>query len=214
MPPTGSSCQAVNSAMRVPPRAPGAGRRPRSCAPSVSTAASCRCSSVGSPSADATAPSMTMFTKPEPRPAARRVAGTHSTSTPASSGGAVSAFTSTRPSVARPSATPASPTSDGSSTTTRSGSVTESWRRMGRSEMRVNARSGAPRRSGPYSGNACTPLPSRSSASARIWAAVLAPCPARACQRISVSSRIATTPRGWRRRAWPRAQPGRRWRRR
>ena len=69
-----------------------------------------------------------------------------------------------------------------------------SWRRIGRSETRVNARSGAPRRSGPYSGNAWTLLPSRSSASARIWAAVFAPCPARACQRISVSSRIAATP--------------------
>src|SRR5205085_2561670 len=71
-------------------------------------------------------------------------------------------------------------------TTTRSGLVTPSWRRIGRSAIRVNARSGAPRRSGPYSGNAWTLLPVCSSASARTCAAVFAPWPARACQRISV----------------------------
>jgi hypothetical protein len=60
-------------------------------------------------------------------------------------------------------------------TTTRFGLVTESWRRIGAEEARVYARSGAPRRSGPYSGKACAYDPLRRKAIARIWAAVFAP---------------------------------------
>ena len=101
-----------------------------------------------------------MFTKPEPSAAARRVGGHARTSTPASSGGrllGVEEHEALRLRARR--RRPPRATSDGSSTTTTSGSVIVSWRRIGRSETRVNARSGAPRRSGPYSGNACTPLP-------------------------------------------------------
>ena len=46
----------------------------------------------------------------------------------------------------------------------RARAVTASWRRIGLSSTRVYARIGAPRRSGPYSGNACTLCPSFRSA--------------------------------------------------
>jgi hypothetical protein len=53
--------------------------------------------------------------------------------------------------------------------------------------MRVNALMGAPMRSGPYSGIACMYWSEPSAVSATSLAAVTAPWPARACQRISVS---------------------------
>src|SRR5581483_8737591 len=91
-------------------------------------------------------------------------AGTQRTSNPARSSGTVSAFSSTKPSGARPSVTSTSWRSDGSSTTATSGRVTASWRRIGSSSLRVYARNGAPRRSGPYSGKAWTYRPASSSA--------------------------------------------------
>ena len=61
------------------------------------------------------------------------------------------------------------------------------WISMGSSLMRVNALIGAPMRSGPYSGMACMYWSAESAVSATTLAAVTAPWPARACQRISVS---------------------------
>ena len=58
--------------------------------------------------------------------------------------------------------TSSSRTSEGSITTTTSGRVTASWRRIGLSSTRVYARIGAPRRSGPYSGKACALWPALS----------------------------------------------------
>ncbi len=57
---------------------------------------------------------------------------------------------------------------------------------MGSSLTRVKATMGAPERSGPYSGKAWKYLPWPRASSATILAAVTAPCPPRACQRISV----------------------------
>ena len=90
---------------------------------------------------------MTMFTKPEPSAAREargraRSARRRRRARPARS----SPLKSTNPSGASPSATPASWTSDGSSTTTTSGSVTESWRRIG--SVR-DARERAQRRAAP-----------------------------------------------------------------
>ncbi len=61
------------------------------------------------------------------------------------------------------------------------------WISMGSALMRVNALIGAPIRSGPYSGIACMYRSCSSAVSATSFAAVTAPWPARACQRISVS---------------------------
>ena len=61
------------------------------------------------------------------------------------------------------------------------------WISIGTELMRVNALIGAPMRSGPYSGIACMYWSAESAVSATTLAAVTAPCPARACQRISVS---------------------------
>ena len=109
--------------LRIPPALPRARHPATTLRPSSSTAASSRRSSGGSPSAAATAPSMTRFTKLDPplcgEPRRRHAAHRQ----PSSSGGVSSAFSENEPAGARPSATSASCTSDGSSTTTRSGSV-------------------------------------------------------------------------------------------
>ncbi len=147
---------------------------------------------------------MTRLTNFEPCSAAIRVAGMQSARpfcVPRS------AFRSSSPSGFRPSPTSTSPSRDGSSTTTTSGSVTVSWRRIGFSSKRVYARIGAPRRSGPYSGKACTALPASSRPSAVSCAAVFAPWPARACQRISF---IRCASRSSGRRPWRRGPPRRR----
>ena len=134
---------------------------------------------------------------------------------PCELGGHSSPFNSTKPSGARPSATPASCTSDGSSTTTTSGCVIESWRRIGTSSTRVNARSGAPRRSGPYSGKRLDALAGAQQRRARelrrrLRALAGARVPADLCH---AQPRPRT--RGRRaRRASPRALPRRRSRRR
>ncbi len=77
--------------------------------------------------------------------------------------------------------------SDGSSTTTICGCSIPEYTWMGSSLTRVKATMGAPERSGPYSGNAWKYLPWPRASSATILAAVTAPWPPRACQRISVS---------------------------
>jgi len=100
--------------------------------PSSSIAASST-GKAGSWSAAASAPAMTRFANFEPRSADKREAGTQVTR--ASS--AVSAFRSRRPSGPSPANASPSVRSDGSRTTTTSGSVIESCRRIGRSSMRV-----------------------------------------------------------------------------
>ena len=58
---------------------------------------------------------------------------------------------------------------------------------MGASAILVNARMGAPRRSGPNEGNASACLPSAIDAAApRSRAAVNAPCPPRPCHNTSI----------------------------
>src|SRR6266545_1106466 len=114
--------------------------------PRSSAAASATSSAAGSPSAAASAPTMTMFTNFDPRRAAIWDAGTQTIRAAVRPSGADSALRSTSPSGSRPSVTSTSRSSDGSRTTTVSGRVTASWRRIGLSSVRVKARIGAPRR--------------------------------------------------------------------
>ena len=156
-------CQAISSGMRSPPR-PRRGRRPAG--PSCRAARRRRLrhrDTGGSPSAAASAPTRTRFTNfdvaGEPR---RRNAAT---STPARLGGG-SLGVHEHEAVSRETFGDVDLVQRATARARRRrpGCVIASWRRIGLSSMRVYARSGAPRRSGPYSGNACTLLPSCRSA--------------------------------------------------
>ena len=83
----------------------------------------------------------------------------------------------------------------GSRTTTTFGDSTGSCLVIGSSDILVNPRIGAPRRSGPYSGKPCPYLPALIAAEARNVAAVLAPWPPRPCHLISMNSPIISPPK-------------------
>ncbi|OPX67433.1 MAG: hypothetical protein A4E30_00015 [Methanomassiliicoccales archaeon PtaB.Bin215] len=137
----------------------------------------------------ATAPSIAVFTIGAFRNSmAIAVAGTvaHSTSTPRSiSVGSFLVLMTALPPFFRPRATGSMSRSDSSSTTSRSGSYTWDLMLIFRSSMRAKAMTGAPRRSAPKYGKACACLPSMTAASAKVWAAMTAPCPPRPWNRTS-----------------------------
>ena len=137
-PPCGRSLPGLSSAMRIPPRPRRAQRPASTFGRAARRQRPADRSSGGSPSAAATAPSMTTFTKPEPRSAASRVAGTQRTSTPSSSAGARSALTSTKPSSAQAFGDVGLVRRATARARRRGpGRSIESWRRIGRSAMRV-----------------------------------------------------------------------------